>query len=370
MNIKSSLEELEIYKDNLLTLDKNYIKKKYHQLALKWHPDKNNHPYAKTKFQKINESYDFLIFELNTNSNTFTNSNTNSCTNSFNTNNSYINILTDFFSNISKSNNNKNNNNVDDYDIFLLIKDIIIKSDTISKLKEKFKLLNHHNIIKLYQFLYKYKDILHINDDILELVNLVINEMQNTNVKVDTKDANTNTEIKETNPKVDTNTKVDTKDANTEIKETTTNTEIKETNTEVNVFILKPTLIDLMDNNIYKLYVNDKLYLVPLWHNELYFEEEIIVLCQPILSPNITIDEDNNICYVKTIYFKDLPELIKNNNIIINIGNKLYSIPLNELYIKNEQFYIFKEQGISLILEKDIYNINYKSDIIVKINLL
>jgi DnaJ-class molecular chaperone len=148
MNIKSSLEELEIYKDNLLTLDKNYIKKKYHQLALKWHPDKNNHPYAKTKFQKINESYDFLIFELDTNSNTFTN--TNSCTNTFNTNsntfnsnNSYINILTDFFNNISKSNNNhKNNNNVDDYDIFLLIKDIIIKSDTISKLKEKFKLLN------------------------------------------------------------------------------------------------------------------------------------------------------------------------------------------------------------------------------------
>jgi hypothetical protein len=71
-----TLEELEISLDQveLTKLDQDYIKKKYHKLALKWHPDKNDSPFAKEKFQKINESYDYLTNELriiNNNSNTF-----------------------------------------------------------------------------------------------------------------------------------------------------------------------------------------------------------------------------------------------------------------------------------------------------------
>ena len=66
INIQKALDELEISLDNieLTKIDHEYIKKKYHKLALKWHPDKNSDLYAKEKFQKISEAYDYLTNEL------------------------------------------------------------------------------------------------------------------------------------------------------------------------------------------------------------------------------------------------------------------------------------------------------------------
>jgi hypothetical protein len=61
--------------------------------------------------------------------------------------------------------------------------------------------------------------------------------------------------------------------------------------------------------------------------------------------------------------------LINNQDISVDIGNRYLSIPLSELYMKTEQYYRFKRQGISKV-KRDIYNINDKSDIIVKINII
>ena len=63
MDIKRALEILEITETSTLTMQ--YIKKQYHKLALKCHPDKNNNTIAAThKFQQIKESYDYLLVEL------------------------------------------------------------------------------------------------------------------------------------------------------------------------------------------------------------------------------------------------------------------------------------------------------------------
>ena len=61
--------------------------------------------------------------------------------------------------------------------------------------------------------------------------------------------------------------------------------------------------------------------------------------------------------------------LINNQDISVDIGNKFLSIPLSNLYMKKEQYYRFRRQGISKV-KKDIYNINDKSDIIVKVNII
>jgi hypothetical protein len=136
----------------------------------------------------------------------------------------------------------------------------------------------------------------------------------------------------------------------------------------VQIYKLNPTLNDLMNNNIYKLYVNEELFLVPLWHNECYFESsigEMIVLCEPELPENIILDDDNNICIQVERKIDD--NLIKNDEMIsINIGDKIFYIHPSQLYIKREQFYRIKNEGLSKA-KKDIYDVSEKTDIIVKI---
>ena len=140
----------------------------------------------------------------------------------------------------------------------------------------------------------------------------------------------------------------------------------------VEVYKLNPTINDLVNNNLYKLYINEQLFLVPLWHNESYFDIsgcEIIVICDPELEKGVTIDDDNNICIETTIEGKNISELLENNaSITIQLGNKSISIPISNIYMKKEQIYRIKSEG----LPKDnsnMYDVYEKTDLIVNINI-
>lgn len=323
MNIQEALDELEIsYEDIELTrIDQEYVKKKYHKLALKWHPDKNCDKYAKEKFQRINEAYYYLLNELHILNGEEDFSNTSDTfVSSFDLKESkmYVDILSNFISSLVKGTYNEILMNI--------IKEISLgyESITLTYLRNNFELLDKQKAIELYTLLYRYKDILYISNDILDLVSTIIKEKYKND----------------------------------------------------SVYILKPTLNDVILHNIYKLYVDEQLYLVPLWHNELYFDakdgSEIIVLCQPNLPNNITIDENNNIYIQKEINIeKELYELVKKTKFVsIDIGGKCFSMPLDKLYLKEDQLYRFRGEGIAQILEDDMYNVSLKADIIVKIILI
>ena len=136
------------------------------------------------------------------------------------------------------------------------------------------------------------------------------------------------------------------------------------------VYVLNPKLSDLLENKVYKLMVDDKLYVVPLWHKEIYFDcsnnEEIIVICEPELPENIKIDEENNILVEVTIH---MSELFSSDKIKFEYEGLSFEIPLNRLFIKREQTYKFFKSGITKITD-DIYNVSDKSDIIVCVKIV
>jgi len=136
------------------------------------------------------------------------------------------------------------------------------------------------------------------------------------------------------------------------------------------VYVLNPKLTDLLENKVYKLMVDDRLYMVPLWHKEIYFDcsnnEEIIVICEPVLPENIKIDEENNILVELTIRRN---ELFSTDKITFAYEGLSFEIPFNRLFIKREQTYKFFKSGITRITD-DIYNVSDKSDIIVCVKIM
>lgn len=139
----------------------------------------------------------------------------------------------------------------------------------------------------------------------------------------------------------------------------------------VEIYKLNPNINDIFNNNFYKLYVKEQLYLVPLWHKVSYFDAsgtEVIAICEPELPSNIKIDDDNNLHVDVKIYaYTSLPYMILNNqDISFNIGNESFTIPISNLYIKKEQHY--RLQGMGLVhIKNDLYDLTDKSDIIVRI---
>jgi len=312
MDYKEAFQILNInlnetdYKD--VTLD--FLKKKYHKQALIHHPDKNGNTIeSKEKFQKINDAYDYLKREICCNNSENDNNDNDNDSSAF----SWTSILQMFMMGILEGKYN---------DLFLkIVNDIVCGYKTISV--KLFEGLSKDTCLDLYMFLSKHRSTFKLNDEILEKVrDIVLQKYDN-----------------------------------------------------VEIYKLNPCIHDLLNNNIYKLYVNNELYLVPLWHNELYFEksdQEIIVFCEPELPENVKIDEDNNIYVDVSISFHELSEFLQkeDSNMEVKIGDKTFFIKISNLAMKREQFYKIKNQGITRIIENDIYNISDKSDIVVKITIM
>lgn len=137
------------------------------------------------------------------------------------------------------------------------------------------------------------------------------------------------------------------------------------------VYILRPSIDDIMAHLVYKLYVDDELYLVPLWHSEICFAtpngKELTVLCQPVLPENIHIDEDNRV-WVEQEY--SVHELFKMSHVKVYIGSTTFSLPVEELRLKERQLYIFPNQGLSPIVDHDVYNVANRQHVVVKVVLV
>lgn len=309
--------EIDISKIDTKDITLHKLKKQYHKLALQYHPDKNGNTNESTeKFKQIQEAYYYLKNELQFLDLDLDSENINE--NDSNKNQQptplYIDILHLFMKSILQGK----------YDTIIsnIIPEIVSGCKNISL--KLFEDLDKDTCMNIYNFLSKNRSILHLNDSILEKIREIVQQ------KFD----------------------------------------------NVVIYKLNPTINDLLNDNIYKLNVNDEICYVPLWIGESYFDIsgcEVIALCEPDLPDNISIDENNNIHITKEISIvNELVTLITNNmNLPIHIADKVFEIPIKELYMKKEQTYIIKNKGLNASDSFDVHNNNSKKgDIIVTIALV
>lgn len=310
---------------------KKQLKRTYHILALKHHPDKIRHCHDTNKkeredmFKEINEAYHFLS-RLEDESHEQHHENQDKQNKH---QESYTTLLTRFL--YSLFGNKKN--------MVYSLKMILTQYHDISlKLIQN---LNNEDAHHLYETIIKYKDLFGLDKMFIEK----LDNIMKTKVK--------------NNPYI--------------------------------YYIIDPTIDNLIKNDIFLLDHDNKEYCVPLWHSELIYDIEpsdtdtekdtetdieintnntntkICVFCKPQLPENITIDEHNNIHIHIT---EQLQSLLLKEQIELTFGSSFLYIPVNELYIRKHQQYTLKHAGIACINEKNILDVTKKSHIHVHIRIV
>ena len=310
MNIQLACNILEI--EVIHIVNESFVRKQYRKLALQHHPDKNgNSPESNEKFKQINEAYTHLngigIKAPNNNNNKEEAKEAPS----------YVDLLGLFIQSVLynsgyNKDNNKDNNNKDNVnpDFIRIVIDLIGggSGDRFDK----------SVLIEVYEFVSKYKHILHVSSDLLdELKRIVLEKCKNDQI-----------------------------------------------------YILNPTLRDLFEGNVYKLVVDEITYYVPLWHAETYFDvcssQEIVVRCVPVLPDNVSIDENNNVCINVSIKLTNI--LLEQEYVNVPIyDERVARVKVSDLKLTNRQTVVFRREGIYRINETAVYEIETMplSDIIV-----
>lgn len=308
MNLKRAREILEVSSSS----SSETIRKQYKLKALKYHPDKNKSPTAAEDFRNIHEAYKYLISSERDSENEMP---------------KYRDVLFSFlstFMNSSPENAAPSSPSHDpprDSKMKLIFSCLLNMCE--AKAIEYVQKLDISTIEKIISVIQEYRDIFHFTDVFVEKIHEIIiykREKQKSDYKY---------------------------------------------------LILNPFLEDLFQDNLYRFTLNNKTYIVPLWHQELIYDnsgEEIVVQCYPVLPENIEIDENNNV--IIEIY-PLISEVFNKTNYIVNLPGKDIEVDCTYLQLHDiMQSIVLKNQGISRVDSANIFNVLDRSDIIIHIFLV
>ena len=320
MDIKHALDVLNL-KTNY-TLEE--LKKSYRLNAMKHHPDKNNNSEESCeKFKEVNNAY-LCLYDLyiSLGSHGSHGSHVDSTNEESTGEESYMSIFRIFtqsllqkmYTNISQENAK--------ITMDMIIK--IIVEDCHELSLKMFEDMDKETAYTIYEIIHKYHSVFHISNEKLMLFEKIIRKKMESD----------------------------------------------------NLVIICVSLDELLgENNIYVLEHDEKKYYIPLWHTELYYKIgenqntsiDLIVRCMPSTPSHIYIDTNNDI-YID-LRMK-IAELLEKKQASFQIGSKHFTIPAGLLYVKDNQTYILKGQGIPTISAKNMYDTSEKSSIFVNIELL
>ena len=337
MNLNKSLITLNLHNKynykNIDDLTLIELRKAYHIQALNNHPDKNISKDSKEKFQNIQNAYTFLK-----------------------------NFINNDIYNIYENNNNVNNNNVNNNNVNNNNEDYIDKDTSpfinliMNFLKLSFSYAENND--KNQKSLNKFQEecINYSNEVLNKLLNrLNLNILQELYVYIE------NSDMLNIEKKLGINSEMIEKLF--ELIKSILSEKMKNSN----LYILKPSLENLLNNDIYKLEIDGEIIYVPLWHKELIYENNIIQIRPSLqVEQNITINEKNNIYYNYYTTFEILIELLR-THATMSLELELFDLKINlqEITLSKIQTFYFKNKGIPVINSIDIFDNSKKSTIIL-----
>ena len=283
MNIGQARELLGLRRNEIADIDA--IKRQYRMKALLYHPDKNKSENAASQFRDIHEAYKLLSNNVDSGGDK-----------------TYKDLLSDFL----KSHNTEN-------ELFNMLLNRISQACEEKTLRF-LKTLDAKILANLHKLIVLYADILHISDDFMREINVLVKKDE--------------------------------------------------------CIVLTPKLSDIMSDNLYKLAIDGKTYLVPLWHHKLVYDNsgsDLYVVCKPTLPSGITIDDDNNII-VELSY--RLSELFEKERHEFLVGDTVFSFYRNELRMMEHNVVVLANIGLARINALDMYNVSTRSDIHLNIRIV
>lgn len=297
------------------------LKKRYHILALKLHPDKNgNTPEATAAFQRLNAAYRVLLLEVDANDD-------DACEKcGGEETEAYTNIFMNFIKSLfSKKHNSGNDKDARITPVLMELLHRIVHDYASVSVGGVLDSLDPTTLFQLYETLEQYNAAIRMDARIFDEITRIIREKMQKN----------------------------------------------------NVIILKPSLKDVIQNNISVLQFEGQTFYVPLWHSELHYhvdgsDKQLIVRCMPELPAHMTIDVNNEL---HVDVRADIKELLNSSSEVLRIplyDSECLELQVRELRIVARQtlHLLNNKFGISLICVSDIYEVKNKAPICVHVHLV
>ena len=325
MNLQDARKLLGVSRDCSLT----ELNKRYRILALRHHPDKNGDaPDATAAFQELNTAYRTLLPGAKNDNPTDTNETSEPSEAENATTETYANIFMNFMKSLFKRKDKETN---EGNQVLLDLLHRIVHNYASSSVNAALDSLDPSVLFQLYETLEQYNSVVSMDAQIFDEITRIIREKMQNN----------------------------------------------------NIIILKPSLKDVIQNNISVLHFEGQTFYVPLWHSELHYRienpcasspttKQLIVKCMPELPEHMSIDSNNEL---HIDVRADIKELLNRGTGVLRIplyDSECLELQVRELYIKSRQTIILKNNihGISLICANDVYDASNKAPICVHVQLI
>ncbi len=330
MDYKHACEIL--YLDETKKHDFQTIKKSYHALALKYHPDKNNAEDAEDIFKEVSEAYQFISKNNNNNNN-----------NCDSVKNDPYEAFFDYFT--SALNNDLHQEYVD-----AVMEKVFYVCETNSiKIIEA---LDFSKFVIIYKLFKKYRHLFHFSVDFDRFMEKrMIYLFAQGSLK--DRQAKENIPVSQPDP-------IGGEDDETPAE-------------QIETMVLRPLLDDVIIDNVYKYTHKQAVLLIPLWHHEMEYDISgcfTIKIIPKLPSLNYWIDAHNNLHQKVEYTLSELWDCVLDKKCMeIFFGKKRLLFYPHDLHLKPDQTWTWKTEGISRINNHNIYDVSVRSDIILHIHI-